>query len=115
VAVEEALVRRPRGGVVVDAGPFHAGAVALRGRVVEGEQPVPPRVNGAAEAAEEQAAAGVHPVAAQAAEQVVGTAEVVGDVAGAEPGGGRAPAAGEEDALEEGRQEVGLASIDQGG
>ena len=54
-------------------------------------------------------------IAAQGAEEVVGAAEVGGAGAGAEPGGGGTAAVGEEDALEKGWQEVGLAGIDEGG
>ena len=38
VAVEELLVGRPGGRVVVDAGALHLGAKALRRRVVQGEE-----------------------------------------------------------------------------
>ena len=54
-------------------------------------------------------------IAAQGAEQVVAAAEVVSKVPGAEPGGGGAAAVGEEDALKEGWQQVGLAGIHQSG
>ena len=100
---------------MVDAGPFHTGALALGRGVIEGEQPAGAGVERTAEATEEQGRVAIDPAAADRAEQVVAAAEVVGAVAGPEPGGGGPAAVGEEDALEEGLEEVGLAGIDQGG
>ncbi len=115
VAVEELLMGRPRGGVVVQAGALDAGAVALGGRVVQGQQPARAGVDGAVEVAEQQGSAGGDLAAAEGAEQRVGAAEFVGDAGGAEPGGGGASAVGQEFAEEQGLDEFGVALVEEGG
>jgi hypothetical protein len=100
VAVEEALVGRPRRGVVVDAGALDLGAVALGRRVIQGEQQRPVGVEA------EQGAAEQHPgepagAAAQRGEEVVVGGETDADAGGAEPAGDGAPPLGEEGAAQQ--------------
>ena len=115
VAVEEQLAGRAGRGVVVDAGAFGAGAVALGGGVVQGQRPARPGVEGAAAVAEQQAGAGGALGAAEGAQRGVGTAELGGDAGGAEPGGGGAAAAGQEFPEEQWLDRFGVTLIEETG
>ena len=97
VAVDVLLAGGPGRGVVVDAGALDAGAVALRRRVVQGEQPMLAGVQPTQHEAQQPASQEVG-LASDGAQQIVIKAEVSADAGGAEPGGGGASAAGEEDA-----------------
>ena len=110
VAVDKLLPGRPRRRVVVDAGPLHARAVALRRRVVQAEQQTRSTRPQPRQQHEEQQPRG-HPGRASPhrPQQGVGRPEVVGDARGPQPTGNGAAAAGEHDAAQE-TQEAGLAA-----
>ena len=114
VAVEELLVGRPRGGVVVDAGPLDVRAVALGRGVVQ-------RRTAAARPGRGRpgrgGAAGGEPVgvAAQGGEEVVVGGEAGADAGGAEPAGDGAAALGEEGAEEQDGEAPGEALVEAGG
>src|SRR5262249_47483306 len=114
VAVEEALVGRPRGGVVVVAGPLNLGAVALGRRVVQREQQRPRGGQGEHGALEEQAGREGGD-AAQRREEVGVAGEAAADAGGAEPGGDGAPPPGEQGAGEQDGQAPGGALVQEGG
>src|SRR5262249_24171608 len=99
VAVDELLSGRPGGGGVVQAGPLHAGPVALGRRVVLGEQPAGLLRQEVPEEVAEEDAGEEGDFVSQGAQQAVGAAELQGEVAGAEPCGGGAAAAGEQPAV----------------
>src|SRR5258708_4197325 len=113
VTVDIALVGGAGRGVVMEAGAFDARAVALGGRIVQGEQPAWPGVDGTAEVAEPDGGEGINLAAADGSQQGVGAAEVVGNAPGPEPGGGGAPAVGQEEADEQGWEQFGMTPVEQ--
>ncbi len=115
VTVDELVVGGSGRRVVVDAGALDAGAVAWRGRVVQGEQPPGAGVDGAAQVAEQQSGTGGDLAAAERTEDVVGAAEVVADAGGAEPGGGGAAAVGQEFTDEQRLDQFGVAAVEEAG
>ena len=114
VAVDVLLPGRAGAGVVVDAGALDAGAVARRGRVVEGKEQVVAwgaahqRLQGATQQAVGQGVG----ASAGGPEGVVGRAEGVADSRGAEPGGDGASAAREQGAEQQQGQAWGGAAVE---
>jgi hypothetical protein len=115
VPVDVALVGRPGRGMVMQAGAFDVGAVALGRRVVDAEQPERAGVDGPAQAAEEDAGEGIEVAPTEGPQQGVATAELLGHVAGAKPGGGGTAAVGEQGAEEQWFQQFGMAGVEQRG
>ena len=114
VAVEEALVGRPRGGVVVEARPPDVPAVTLRRRVIQREQQWPGRGQPTQDALEEVGGR-QRRVPAEGAEEVVVGGEGVADAGRTEPGRDCPAALGEEGAEQQDGQAPGRASVEEGG
>ncbi len=103
VPVEELLVGRSGGGVVMDAGPLDVRPVALGGRVVQRQQQPLARIDQRHRPAEQQRG-DILDVASEAAEEVIIASVIVAESAAAQPTGDRSPALGEEHAREQRQQ-----------
>lgn len=113
VAVEVALVGRSGRGVVMQAGAFDLGTLALGGGIVDAEQPEPAGGDGPAQAAKQDVGEGFKVLPTEGPQQRVAAAKLLGHVASAKPGGGGAPAVGEEGAEEQRFEPVGVAGVEQ--
>src|SRR3982751_7132457 len=100
VAVEELRPGRPRGGVVVDAGPLDLRAVPLRRRVVDGEEEWSARVDAAEDAPQEHGGQ-IDGLAADAVEEVVVGSEALAHRSGPPPTGGGAASRGHQDSRDD--------------
>jgi len=114
MAVDELLSGGAGRRVVMEAGALDAGAVARRGRIVDGEEQVVARglTHERQEDAAEQAVGQFGGASAGGPEGVVGRAEGVADSGGAEPGGDGASATREQGAEQKLKEAWGGAAVE---